>query len=122
VRLGAFPHAQSLPSIAPTLTPNAYLDPVEADLKGDFFVQYPAETQQDDHRPLGKALADCARPAEFLQQFLLSFTNYDFSGGPCHWSVSSKSRDRARYGISDIRERLISRCGTSMITFLCSSS
>jgi hypothetical protein len=48
--------------------------PIEANLKGDVFVQHPAETQQDDRRPLSEALADRARRAEFLQQFLLPFT------------------------------------------------
>src|SRR6266700_545727 len=77
VGLGAFPYAQRLPGIPPTLTPNTHLDPIEADLEGDFFVQHPGETQQDDPRPLRDALANRARLAEFLQQFLLPFTNND---------------------------------------------
>ncbi len=60
VGLGAFPHAQRVPGIPSTLTPNSHLGPVEADLKGDVFVQHPGETQQDDRRPLREALADRA--------------------------------------------------------------
>jgi hypothetical protein len=67
---------------------------VEADLGGDFFVEHPGETQQDDRCSLREALADRARLAEFFQQLLLSFSNLDLRGRPWHWSISCLKIER----------------------------
>lgn len=45
-------------------------------------------------------------------QLLLPLANNDLRGRPCHWSISSQTRDPAGFGISKLGERPFSRCGT----------